>query len=200
MKFEKHSSLILVVYFLCLGVGYILIEAVLIQKLTLFLGRPAYAFQVVLFSMLVFSGIGSFLNGMFIKKDKIFRHTYLILTLLTIAILIYAKVLPITVKSLMHMSILKKIFASIAILAPLAVAMGMPFPSGLRIASLFSENDVVWMYGVNGAGSVIGSIIGMIIAFNYGFSYSLIVGGAIYLLGLLSLGLAGLASPTTLKS
>jgi hypothetical protein len=186
-KFESNASPILVLYFLCLGVGYILIEAVLIQKLTLFLGRPAYAFQVVLFSMLVFSGLGSFFNGIVVRQKRLLRDTYLILILTVSGILLYSLFLGRMVEGLMHLEILEKVMLSIGVLAPLSFIMGMPFPSGLRITSSLSENDIAWMYGVNGAGSVMGSIIGMIIAFNYGFSYSLIGGGVIYLLALAAL-------------
>jgi hypothetical protein len=186
-KFESNASPILVLYFFCLGVGYILIEAVLIQKLTLFLGRPAYAFQVVLFSMLVFSGLGSFFNGIVVRQKRLLRDTYLILILTVSGILLYSLFLGGMVEGLMHLEILEKVMLSIGVLAPLSFIMGMPFPSGLRITSSLSENDIAWMYGVNGAGSVMGSIIGMIIAFSYGFSYSLIGGGVIYLLALAAL-------------
>ena len=47
-------------YFLCIGAGYILIEVALIQKFVLFLGHPTYALTVVIFSMLVSSGLGSY--------------------------------------------------------------------------------------------------------------------------------------------
>ena len=49
-------------YFLAIGTGYILIEVALIQKFVLFLGHPTYALTVVIFSMLVSSGLGSFLS------------------------------------------------------------------------------------------------------------------------------------------
>ncbi|MFH1774842.1 MAG: hypothetical protein ABH874_07795 [Methanobacteriota archaeon] len=192
LKFEYSASLYLLVYFLCLGVGYILIEAVLIQKLTLFLGRPAYAFQVVLFSMLVFSGLGSFLTGVLVPSNKgILRKAYLILAVTSLAIFLWAFILPKLIYGYMYLSILKKVLLSIAFLAPLAVLMGMPFPTGLRITSSLSNRDVIWMYGINGAGSVIGAIIGILIAFNYGYSYSLFAGGIIYSLALMTMLVVG---------
>jgi hypothetical protein len=208
MRFEHKASSIILLYFLCLGLGYILIEAVIIQKLTLFLGQPAYAFQVVLFSMLVFSGIGSYATGAVIPSNKgIIRKTQIMLAITATAIFIWSLLLPRFIYGLMHFGVFPKVLFSIffiAILAILmgmpfpiffiailAILMGMPFPLGLRITSSFSRNDVVWMYGVNSAGSVIGSIIGMIIAFNYGFSYSLLTGGMIYSVAFLAMILAG---------
>lgn len=192
LKFQYRASLYLLVYFLCLGVGYILIEAVLIQKLTLFLGRPAYAFQVVLFSMLVFSGIGSFLTGIAMPSNKgIVKKACLILAATSLAIFLWALALPELIYNYMYLDIFKKVLLSIAFLAPLALLMGMPFPMGLRITSSLSERDVIWMYGINGAGSVIGAIVGMFIAFTHGYSYSLLMGGGIYSLALLTMLVAG---------
>ncbi len=192
LKFEYRASLYLLVYFLCLGVGYILIEAVLIQKLTLFLGRPAYAFQVVLFSMLVFSGIGSFFTGTFMPSNKgIVKKAYIILAATSLGIFLWAFILPKLIYGYMYLDILKKVLLSIAFLAPLAVLMGMPFPTGLRITSALSDRDVIWMYGINGAGSVIGAIVGMLIAFSYGYSYSLFAGGIIYSLALITMLVVG---------
>ena len=47
-------------YFVCIGAGYILIQVALIQKFVLFLGHPTYALTVIIFSMLISSGLGSY--------------------------------------------------------------------------------------------------------------------------------------------
>ena len=49
-----------VIYFACLGCAFMLIEISLIQQLTLLLGHPTYALTVVLFALLLSSGLGSF--------------------------------------------------------------------------------------------------------------------------------------------
>jgi len=184
----------LLVYFLCLGVAYILIEAVLIQKLSLFLGRPAYTFQVVLFSMLMFSGFGSFLSAR-IQDDNLFKVSPILLIITFSAVLVYTFLTPKVIYSYMQYTLLSKVLVSIIFLAPLAVVMGMPFPMGLRITSIFSKHDVVWMYALNSAGSVLGSLIGMMIAFNFGYSYSLSIGGVVYLLAFFALLIAIRISP-----
>ena len=73
-----------------------------------------------------------------------------------------------------------KIILSILLLSPLYFFMGMPFPLGLRMIARKAQKDVVWMYAVNGGGSVIGSIIGMILAFSFGFSYAFLAGVMVY--------------------
>jgi len=57
-------------YFLFIGAGYILIEVGLIQKFVLFLGHPTYALTVVIFSMLVSSGVGSGLSRRVLADDE----------------------------------------------------------------------------------------------------------------------------------
>ena len=59
---RERSVRSFLLYFLAIGAGYILIEVALIQKFVLFLGHPTYALTVVIFSMLVSSGLGSFLS------------------------------------------------------------------------------------------------------------------------------------------
>ena len=56
-------------YFLCLGAGYILIQVALIQRFVLLLGHPTYALTVIVFSMLVASGAGSFFSARVMAGD-----------------------------------------------------------------------------------------------------------------------------------
>ncbi|MEE9594311.1 MAG: hypothetical protein V3V92_02825 [Candidatus Hydrothermarchaeales archaeon] len=188
-NFKYKSTSVFLLYFFCLGLGYILIQAVTIQKLTLFLGRPAYAFQVVLFSMLVFSGFGSFLTGTInVPGDKLYKLTMGALGATTLLLTIYTFILPQFIYRFMSNDILVKVLLSILFIAPIAFFMGTPFPLGLRIISHLDQKNVIWMYGVNGSGSVIGSLVGTILAFSYGFSYSFLAGMGIYFLALLSIG------------
>src|SRR5205085_1044972 len=66
---EKHVFGFLF-YFLFIGAGYILIQVALIQKFVLFLGHPTYALTVIIFSMLVASGLGSFFSGRIVAGDE----------------------------------------------------------------------------------------------------------------------------------
>jgi hypothetical protein len=176
-----RSTVLLLIYFSCLGMGYILIEVTLIQKLVLFLGRPAHAFQVVLFTMLLFSGLGSFWTGYRVKAG-ITKKLALILVLVVLGILGVKYALPQVIYSLMHYDIPIKILISIALIAPIAFMMGMPFPLGLRVTSRLKAENVVWMFGLNASGSVMGSAMAMALAMSKGFSYVLSAGSALYLL------------------
>ena len=80
---REKGVLKFLMYFLCIGVGYILIQVALIQKFVLFLGHPTYALTVIIFSMLVSSGVGSFLSGKYIGNDdnKLMRALALVAVL-----------------------------------------------------------------------------------------------------------------------
>ena len=177
LKFESGITMPFIGYFVLLGIGYVLIQAVSIQRLSLFLGQPAYAFQVILFSMLVFSGLGSFITGRFSDERKMVKR---VLALLLLVALVYVVGLSPLIYYLMPNPIPTKVVYSVLLLSPLYLLMGMPFPLGLRIVSKEVEKDVIWMYAVNGGGSVMGSIIGMILAFSFGFSYAFLAGVLIY--------------------
>lgn len=182
LSLEKETGMILF-YFACLGIGYILIEITLIQRLVLFLGQPAFAFQVVLFSMLVFSGLGSFWTG-YAVRGKLMIRLPKILLIAVLAILGVVIALPKMIYAFMHLDIWVKILLSVLFIAPVAFVMGMPFPLGLRVVSALKEENVVWMFGLNASGAVMGSVTAMLVAMSWGFTYVLALGGATYLAAL----------------
>jgi hypothetical protein len=187
----QGPNLAMIVFFLSIGVGYILIEATLIQKLVLFLGRPSYAFQVVLFSMLIFSGLGSMTTGSFIKREESVKGV-LVYLLLIIFILVtfYSGLVQSFVLRFIHLDLPLKILLTMGLISLPAFIMGMPFPLGLRFVSHRDPYHVIWMYGVNSSGSVLASVIGMYVALYSGFSYALLLGGLLYGLALIAILLA----------
>jgi len=71
------------------------------------------------------------------------------------------------------------------LLAPLGLLMGMPFPMGIKIVSEQAREIVPWVWGVNGATSVLGSVLAVMLSINFGFRAALVVGTVIYLGALL---------------
>lgn len=183
----KGENIIFLIFFLAIGIGYILIEATLIQKFILFLGRPSYAFQVVLFTMLIFSGLGSMATGVLIKnEDRLTKPLILLLGLTFFIILIYSFSVQGFIHRFIHLEVLPKIISTIALISIPAFIMGMPFPLGLRLVSRHDSPKVIWMYGVNSSGSVLASILGMYMALLHGFSKSLFLGGLMYAAALIA--------------
>jgi len=73
-----------------------------------------------------------------------------------------------------------KAVASVALIAPLGFVMGRPFPLGIRIVHARVTRLVPWVWGVNGAASVLGSVVATVLAITYGFTWTLLVGLACY--------------------
>src|SRR5207253_3365134 len=47
------------VYFALIGIGFMMVEIALLQRMSVFLGHPVYALSVVLFSLILWTGFGS---------------------------------------------------------------------------------------------------------------------------------------------
>jgi hypothetical protein len=182
--YPQHSHHVKMLYFIAIGLGYILAEIAFIQRFVLFLGHPTYALTVVIFLMLLASGAGSLLSRKWLHDPLQVRTALAIVVAL---LLIYIWLLPPLLRALVGLPFLLKLMISAAALVPLGLAMGMPFPSGLRaLASDSSRDDnaIEWAWALNAASSVLGSVLAMVIAIQFGLSWTLACGAGAYLLAL----------------
>ena len=165
-------------YFLFIGAGYILIEVALIQKFVLFLGHPTYALTVVIFSMLVSSGIGSAASRRLIGRDE-GRLIKALGTAVLLVALTAAVVGPL-LTALVGLPVPVKMAIAAGMIAPLGFAMGMPFPIGLNRLEEWHAPSVRWAWSLNAASSVLGSVGALVCAIYLGLVQTLIVGGLFY--------------------
>jgi predicted membrane-bound spermidine synthase len=170
-------------YFGCLGAGFIIVEVAMIQKFILFLGHPVYALAVVLFSLLLFSAAGSWLTGRF-DPDRLPSTIAKLLVAVVAVVGIYIVALSPIFYGLVHLPLAARIAIAVVLLAPLGVVMGMPMPSGIRMMARRAPELIPWAWGVNGATSVMGSVVALVIAMLAGFNEALLVGSALYLLAI----------------
>jgi glycosyltransferase involved in cell wall biosynthesis len=166
-------------YFLLLGLGYMFIEIVLIQRFILFLGHPIYAVSTVLFSILTFSGLGSLYTRKL--KERLRRALTFILPLLASILLIYILALPILFQFFLGLEFPLRLLVSVAVMIPPSILMGMPFPLGITLTSRNAPDLIPWAWAVNGCASVLGSILPVIIALSLGFSTVLLLASIIYI-------------------
>jgi len=176
---REKGVLKFLMYFLCIGVGYILIQVALIQKFVLFLGHPTYALTVIIFSMLVASGCGSYLSGKYIGNDdgKLMRALGLVAVL--VAILAFSASQITT--GLVGLPLPLKMLITVLMIAPAGFCMGMPFPQGLARLEVFHKPSVRWAWSLNAASSVLGSAAAIFFAIYLGLRETLLLGGALYL-------------------
>jgi hypothetical protein len=183
------QSAIPLFYFIAIGLGYILAEIAFIQRFVLFLGHPTYALTVVIFLMLLASGAGSMLSRHWFRDPLQVRSALVVVVALLLA---YIWVLPPLLRALVGLPFLLKLMTSAAALIPLGLAMGMPFPSGLRALAARSlaegsaqrDNAIEWAWALNAASSVLGSVLAMVIAIQFGLSWTLASGALAYVLAL----------------
>jgi hypothetical protein len=179
---RQRGVLGFLLYFLFIGAGYILIEVGLIQKFVLFLGHPTYALTVVIFSMLVSSGVGSALSRRALGNDE----GRLIKTLGLVALLaaLLALVASWLLGALVWLPMALKVVIAVLLIAPLGLVMGMPFPTGLARLEEWHAPSVRWAWSLNAAASVLGSVAALVCSIYLGLIQTLIVGGLFYLAAL----------------
>ena len=179
-----HSNLVsfrggYIFYFTCLGLGFMLVEIPLIQKFILFLGQPLYAMAVILSTLLISSGIGSLLAGRF-SNHIMLRQLRTALFTVCAFLIIYIYGLPVIFEAFLGTSVFERVILSILLIFPLGIMMGMAFPLGIRLLEQDIPAIIPWVWGVNGACSVMGSILAWGLSLNFGYNITLWTATAIY--------------------
>ncbi len=169
-------------YFLCLGAGYILIQVALIQKFVLLLGHPTYALTVIVFSMLVASGAGSYCSRRVVAGDDVRLTRVLAAIAALVGLLAFGASHLVEVAAAWPMPC--KIVVTMLSIAPAAFLMGMPFPVGLRRLEERHPPSIRWAWSLNAAASVLGSAGAIFLAIYLGLRATLLIGGALYLCAL----------------
>jgi hypothetical protein len=191
LKATRQSPIPLL-YFVAVGLGYILVEIAFIQRFVLFLGHPTYALTVVIFLLMLSSGAGSLLSRRWLPRTEL---AWVPLVLVVIALLADVFFLPHALAAWVGLRFGHRLVISGMLLAPLGFVMGMPFPSGLCTlvrgplpGGATGENHAVeWAWAMNAAASVLGSVLAMVIAIQFGLNATLTCGVAAYLLALVLL-------------
>lgn len=189
---ETGSRLPYLFYFIFLGAGFIIIELAMIQRFILFLGHPVYALAVILFSLLLFSSIGSSISGRF-PAGRSRKNLLKVIFALVGVTFLYILVLGPAFHALVWLPLAVRIVLAVVLMAPMGLLMGMPMPMGIKILAEEAPQIIPWAWGLNGAASVMGTSAALSIALFTGFNQALIVGAAIYLVGALCIAIAGRA-------
>ena len=169
-------------YFASLGMGFILIELSLLQKFILLLGNPTMTFAILLFTILIASGTGSFISSRLVKINT--RNLIFIIGGIIVIGFFYVATLPIMIYSVISEQFVVKALISIGLLFPIGFLMGMPLPTVMRLVKSYSPTYVPWMWAINGAFSVLGAVLSVVIGILYGASYAMTLGALIYFIAL----------------
>jgi hypothetical protein len=167
-------------YFFTIGFGFFFIELPFIQKFILILGKPAYSLAVILFSLMLSAGVGSFISSKFNVELK---WVVLVLVIYIIAFTIGFRFVG---DFIISKTLWQRFLYTILLVIPLGFFMGMPFPKGIARVKEKREEITPWVWAINGCASVIGSITAVIISIHLGFLIVIAISAVMYILALVS--------------
>jgi spermidine synthase len=158
-------------YFFLLGLAFLFVEMAFIQKFILFLSHPLYAVTVVLAGFLIFAGLGSLASGRLARcRDRRPQGVALgAVAAIGAVVLLYLWLLPVLFEAWIGFADAVRIALSLGLIAPLAFAMGMPFPLGLQWLSAHGPTFIPWAWALNGYASVISAGLATLLAIEAGF-------------------------------
>ena len=162
------------VYFVALGLAFLWVDLPLMQRFILVLDHPTYSFGLVLFTLLVFSGLGSLLS------PRLGRLRAWAVPALGCAAMAYAFGVGAAVEAILELPFAARVLLAVLMVAPLGVLMGMPFPVGIETLRRTRPDLIPWAWGANGYASVVGSIMATLLALSWGFSWAIAAGGLAY--------------------
>jgi hypothetical protein len=179
-KTSRRSIARLTAYFSAIGLGYLAAEIAVIQHLTLLLGHPVYAVAAVLAAILICSGVGSAWSDRLAPSHARVAGIALMISLAVLA------ALSLQLVHLLHPAPLPvRMVAALALLAPIALVMGIMFPLGLRLMANEETVRMAWAWSANGFSSVVAVPLAALIAVEWGSRVLLLVAGGAYLIAAL---------------
>ena len=182
------SSRLHVVFVMLIGLGFIFLEITFIQKFLLLLGTPIMALTVILFSILLSSGIGAYLSGRLFSKNP-YRAVIISIPILAAILLAHYTFLQSIITFSIVLPLYERIALTFGLLSPAGLLMGFQFPSITRMASGSSlhsvkrhrsNQDITLLWGVNIIASVIGTVLTTISSMVIGFNGNLLIGLGLY--------------------
>ncbi|KPJ88183.1 MAG: spermidine synthase [Gammaproteobacteria bacterium SG8_11] len=168
--FPGYLKLKVFIYFSAIGLAFLFLEIVFLQKFMLFLHHPIYAATAILTGFLLFSGIGSALSARLLNKLQRKRIVIYAVTGISVVSLLYIAILPGIFNGFMQWSLLPKMIFSMLLIFPVALLMGMPFPVALSELNVTSQPLIPWAWAINGCASVVSAVLAALIAVQYGFT------------------------------
>jgi spermidine synthase len=177
---EGATALPLLVYFSCLGAGFIILELVFIQKFMHLIGSPLYTYSTVIFTVLFSAGVGS------ASSERLGIGTNRRWAVPFVAILIIGGALvafyPALSRLALALPLPGRMLASGLMMFPLGFFLGMPFPLGILAISSQPRGAIAWAWGMNGLFTVVGGLLSVVLGVLLGFNFTILLALAIYAL------------------
>jgi len=172
-------------YFSLIGAGFMFVEIALIQRLSVFLGHPLYALGILLFTIIASAGVGSFLS----ERIPLTRVPWVFIypVIIALAIIAIRFAVPTLAANMMSSSMVIKILASILVIMPCGILLGVCFPTGMQLVRSARATETPWYWALNGIFGVLCSALTVFISIYFGISTSFYLAATCYIMLLLCL-------------
>ena len=168
------------IYFSCLGAGFIVFELVFIQIFMKLIGYPLYTYSTVVFALLLAAAVGSFSSSRLGINPQARWHIPFIGILCTgTALMLFQQHI---FSIFLQNGEAVRIAVATLMIFPIGFFMGMPFPLGILAIEKKPRGAIAWSWAMNGLFTVIGGILSVFLSIYYGFQITLIFAMAVYLL------------------
>jgi hypothetical protein len=164
-------------YFMLIGLGFMFVEIALIQRFSVYLGHPINALGVLLFTIILATGVGSLASE---------RLSLDLRPLAGFPIVIAAAVaasVPLT-STVIHFTITLawswRALITVAVLFPVGLLLGLCFPLGMRMTRPEESAFTPWFWALNGITGVLGSCLAVVVSIHAGIAVSLVAGAVCY--------------------
>jgi len=171
----------LISYFFFIGLAFIMVEIIFIKIFQLFLGSPAISISIIIFSLLVSSGVGSLFSQRFSRLLGT-RLAMVFSVFLAVLFQVYGFRLFWLLDRLIFLPFPLRIAVSFVLISLAGFFMGSFFPEGIRRLGEKNKLMIGWAWGANSFATVLGSILAVIVSINWDFTLVLALAGIAYLL------------------
>ena len=179
----RRGKLLAVLYFACLGAGYILVEVGLIAHFVMALGNPTISASVLITGILVFSGLGALVSERILPRMRVVMPA--IFLMIGGLLLLYALAIDHVLDDIGALPYFARLLCCFVLIAPPAFLMGFPMPTAMTtLGRLGKDHLFIWAWGVNGCFSVVGAAAAPVIATNFGLAAVIEIAAVAYLLAL----------------
>lgn len=177
-------------YFALIGCAFIFIEIAFIQKFTLYLGHPLYAIAVVLCAFLLFAGLGSRSAPKLLARlpGRSLPLPGWPVAGITLLVTLYLLASPLLMQHGLGLADSLRVLLAVALIAPLAFLMGMPFPLGMAKLDANAPALLPWAWGINACATVVGAALAALIALHLGFTGVASLAVLLYLIAAVTFG------------
>jgi spermidine synthase len=176
LKQNRHGAL----YFSLIGAGFMLTEIALIQRLSVYLGHPVYALGILLFTIILSAGIGSFISAYINTQNKKWLILYPLIA--AVVILLTKTGVSFALTNYIESDFNFKVWSSVLLIFPLGLLLGIFFPVGMRLAAKGNTIITPWFWGLNGIFGVLFSCLAVFISIYAGISVNFYLAAACYAL------------------